>query len=105
MFIHTVYFWLKPGTSEAQRDQLVHDCRRLLGDVDQVERLWTGLPANTPRDIVDNTYAVGLTILFRDREAQEIYQNHELHHRFIERNSPHWERVQVYDYVDGEVSD
>ena len=33
MFIHTVYFWLKPGTTDAARNQLVSDCREYLGKV------------------------------------------------------------------------
>src|SRR5690554_4462380 len=32
MFIHHVYFWLKPGTSAAEREALARDCRTLLSE-------------------------------------------------------------------------
>src|SRR3954467_4240270 len=63
MFIHTVYFWLKPGTSEDARAQLVRDCRDYLGKVPPVRQLGAGLPAGTPREVVDNSYGVGLTVV------------------------------------------
>ena len=54
MFIHTVYFWLRPGTSEDAKAQLVRDCREYLGKVPSVKQLMVGVPAMTPREVVDN---------------------------------------------------
>ena len=98
MFVHTVYFWLKPGTSDSARDQLVEDCRTILSSCPTVKQLHAGRPAMTPRDVVDNSYAVGLTVTFDDRAAQDAYQVDAKHNEFIERNKEHWDRVQVYDY-------
>ena len=44
MFIHTVYFWLKPGTPEEARTQLVRDCREYLGKAPSVRHLWPVSP-------------------------------------------------------------
>ena len=63
MFVHTVYFWLKEGTPAAARDQLVSDCREYLGKIPTVRQLMAGVPAMTPRDVVDNSYGVGLTVV------------------------------------------
>ncbi|MFN3651632.1 MAG: Dabb family protein [Armatimonadota bacterium] len=101
MFVHTVYFWLREGTPEAARQQLIDDCRTLLAQVPTVQKVWAGPAANTPRDVVDNSYGCGLTVLFASREDHDVYQDHPLHQDFIERNREHWERVQVYDYLDG----
>jgi hypothetical protein len=98
MFVHTVYFWLHPGTPDAAREQLIEHCRTLLTQVPTVRQLWAGPPAGTPRDVVDNSYACGLTVLFDDRAGHDVYQDHPLHHGFIERNRQHWARVQVYDF-------
>ena len=98
MFIHTVYFWVKPGTTVAAVEQLVADCRSFLGKIPTVRQLWTGRPAMTPRDVVDNSYAVGLTVVLDDSAGHEIYQKHPLHLEFIARNKAEWSRVQVYDY-------
>ena len=100
MFIHTVYFWLKNGTSPVARQQLAEDCRELLGKIPTVRHLWAGMPAMTARDVVDNSYGVGLTVVLDDAAGHDVYQEHPLHKEFIERNKAHWERVQVYDFVE-----
>jgi hypothetical protein len=99
MFIHTVYFYLKPGATQAARDQLLRDCREYLGKISVVKNLWAGVPAMTPRDVVDNTYGVGLTVLLGDVADHEVYQEHPLHLDFIQRNKETWNRVQIYDYL------
>lgn len=99
MLIHTVYFWQKPGTTPAAKQQLVTDCRELLGKIPTVRQLWAGPPAMTPRDVVDNSYTIGLTVVFDDRAGHDVYQEHPLHTEFIEHNKAHWSRVQVYDFT------
>ena len=100
MFVHTVYFWQRPGTPKSARDQLVKDCRTYLGAIPTVRQLRAGVPAMTPRDVVDNSYAVGLTVTFNDTSGHDIYQVHPSHNEFIRRNKKHWERVQVYDTIE-----
>ena len=99
MFVHTVYFWLKEGVTDAAREQLVSDCRGYLGRIPTVRHLWVGRPAMTPREVVDNSYGVGLTVVMDDVKGHDVYQAHELHKQFIERNRQTWTRVQIYDYV------
>jgi hypothetical protein len=98
MFIHHVYFWLKTGTPTTAKEQLVTDCRSLLAKIPGVEQLWAGQPAGTSRDVVDNSYAVGLAVVLPDAAAHDVYQKHALHLEFIDRNKAHWERVRVYDF-------
>lgn len=100
MLIHTVFFWLKPGVTTVQRDQLVKDCREILGAIPTVRKLYAGVPAGTPRGVVDNTYGVGLTVVFDDLAGHDVYQPHPLHEKFIERNKEIWDRVVVYDVVE-----
>lgn len=99
MFVHTVFFWMKPGVSDADRQQLLRDCLELLGKVPTVKEIRVGRPAQTPRDVVDNSYDVGLTVMLADKAAHDIYQQHPLHLEFIKRNKQNWVRVQVYDYI------
>ena len=100
MLVHTVYFYLKPNTPKAAVEQLVADCRTILTKIPTVRQLFAGVPAGTAeRDVIDNSYAVGLTVLFDDLAAHNIYQDHPLHHDFINRNKAHWARVQVYDFA------
>jgi len=98
MFVHAVYFWIKPGAPDGARQQLVEDSRTYLAKVPGVRHLWAGRPAMTPRDVVDNTYDVGLLVALDDAAGHDVYQEHPLHKEFIARNKPHWQRVQIYDF-------
>ncbi len=98
MFVHVVYFWLKEDATEQQRKQLVADCLEILKRIPTVRQIFAGRPANTPRAVVNNSYDVGLCVLFDNRAGQDVYQDHPLHHQFIQRNNAAWKRVQVYDF-------
>ena len=81
------------------RDQMLVDCDQLLGKIPSVRHLWAGVPAMTPRDVVDNSYDVGLCVAFDDTAGHDVYQTHPLHHDFIARNKAHWDRVIVRDFI------
>src|SRR5690349_11772600 len=98
MFIHFVLFWFNEDATAESRGQTVNDCRELLGRVPTVRSLWSGRPAMTPREVVDNSYDVGLCVVLEDEAGHEVYQRHELHMEFIRRNKANWKRVQVYDF-------
>ena len=98
MFTHVVLFWQKPGTHADQRDALLRDCNALLSKIPTVKHLWAGPAAMTPREVVDNSYDIGLCVVFEDRAGHDVYQKHPLHEQFIANNKAHWERVQVYDF-------
>jgi hypothetical protein len=99
MFIHVVYFWMKPGSTDAARQQLVADAKAYLGKIPAVRHLWAGRPAMTPREVVDNSYDVGLCVVLDDSAGHDVYQVHELHKEFIARNKEQWDRVQIYDFT------
>ena len=97
-FVHTVYFWLKEGTTEEEKTAFEKGLA-MLGTVPTVKTIFFGPPAKTPRDVVDNSYGYGLTLLFKDRADQDSYQDDPIHHKFIDAHKHLWERVQVYDYL------
>jgi len=98
MFTHVVFFWLKDGTPEGARQQLLRDCEKYLKAIPTVKYFQVGRPAMTPREVVDNSYDVGLLVVLEDEAGHEVYQKHALHLEFIAANKPHWKRVQVYDF-------
>ena len=77
---------------------MIEDCRSYLGKVPAVRHLFAGRPMNTPREVVDNSYDVGLTVVLDDSAGHDVYQEHPLHKDFIARNKEHWQRVQIYDH-------
>lgn len=99
MFIHSVYFWLKGGESNTARLEMMADANEKLREIPTVQQIWAGPPAGTPRDIVDNSYQIGLTVILEDVEAHDIYQEHPLHQEFIARFRENWEKVLVYDFL------
>src|SRR5688500_18398133 len=69
MFIHTVYFWLNDSAGAEVQGKMLADMPFLLGENPGVRHCWVGKPAMTPRDVVDNTYHVGLTVALDDLTA------------------------------------
>ena len=99
MFTHVVLFWLKAGSPPTARSALPEDCLGLLGKIPGVKFISAGHPAMTPREVVDNSYDVGLCVILEDKASHDLYQTHSLHQEFIARNKAHWERVRVMDFI------
>jgi hypothetical protein len=97
MLVHTVYFWLRPDLTPAQRA----DFRRgveSLGTIRSVEKIYVGTPAKTEkRPIIDDSYSVALTVLCKDIAAHDAYQVDPIHLKFIADCKTFWTRVQIYD--------
>jgi hypothetical protein len=98
MFIHTVYFWLNDDAGADIRARMQGDCHFLLSQIPSVRYVWAGTPAMTPREVVDNSYTIGLCVALDDAAAHDDYQGHALHHEFIARYKQYWKKVQIYDF-------
>lgn len=97
MLVHTVYFWLKPELTPAQRAEFRAGVEKLAG-IAAVEKVYVGSPANTAkRPVIDDSYSVALTVVCKDLAAHDVYQVDPLHLQFIERFKTFWTRVQIYD--------
>ena len=96
VFVHHVYFWLKEPGDPQTREALIDGLRRLRAAPDI---LWShiGLPAESERGVVDDSYSVSWLVFLADRAAEERYQVDPIHLKFVEECSPLWERVVVYD--------
>lgn len=98
-FIHIVFFWLHENTPPEAKRQLIDDCKQYLGTVESVKTLAVGIPAGTPRHVVDNSYDVCIVVEFENKEGHDAYQSAPKHLEFIDRNKKYWRLVQVYDTV------
>jgi len=97
MVIHSVFFWLQPGTSEAQRAEFAVGLEALRS-VAGVDSLFVGKPAAIePRPVVDDSYSYALSIMFKDLAAHDAYQVDPAHKAFIEKFRALWAKVQIYD--------
>ena len=95
MLVHTVFFWLKPDLTPAQRAEFRRGVESL-AKIKSVEHVYVGTPAKTEkRAIIDDSYSVALTVICRDLAAHDAYQTDPIHDAF--RNDFHtcWTRVQI----------
>jgi hypothetical protein len=98
MYSHAVIFWTKDGVENATGD-LIAGIEQYLKPIPGIESFHVGRMASSHRDVVDQSYQVGLHILFPDRAAQDAYQVHPLHLEFVEKVFKRvCERVVVYDF-------
>lgn len=97
-FIHHVFFWLKDKGNAQHREQLI-DGLKALSVVEEIKNFHIGIPANTNRDVVENSYSVSWLLLFDNPHDQDVYQDHPVHLKFIKECSHLWSKVVVYDAI------
>ena len=97
MLVHTVYFWLKPELTPAQRAEFRAGVETR-GAIPSVSQFFCGGPAGVPdRPIIDKSFSVAITVVCKDLGAHDAYQVDPIHLAFIAKCKAYWERVQIYD--------
>ncbi len=97
--IHNVYFTLKNPESKADKEALLKGLE-LLKTIPEVKEAHIGILASTEkRAVVDIDWQVSETLFFESEKDQKIYQDHPIHHQFIEQCSSLWEKVRVFDSI------
>ena len=97
MFFHAVYFYPREDAQPGDAQTLAAGCRKWLAGIPGVTFFDVGTPAMTPRDVVDNSYAVALLVGYADTAAHDVYQDHPDHLAFIAENKHLWSKVVVFD--------
>jgi len=87
---------LNQDVTEDQKAAFITDCEKL-AEIETVRAFYSGSPANTDRDVIENTYDYAVVFHFKDLEDQEYYQQHPLHLKMIEMHQEKWEKVMVTD--------
>ena len=93
-----VFFWLINDSPEVEM-QFLKELKDFVGQVEEIKKVHIGPPADTDRDVIDNTYSFSLVVTFDSKKEHDIYQEHKLHKLFIENASGLWNKVLVYDSV------
>jgi hypothetical protein len=98
MFSHIVIFWTDPAQTNAA-DELIAGAEKLLKPIPGVQQFHVGKMAGSDRPVVDQTYQVGLNLVFPNKKAQDDYQIHPLHVEFVEQYVHRVvKKVLVYDF-------
>lgn len=97
-FSHVVIFWADPAKPGAT-DALIDGARRYLAQAPGLLHFHVGRMVPSHRPVVDQTYQVGLNIVFADKAAQDAYQEHPQHIEFVEKVfKPNCVKVCIYDF-------
>ncbi len=97
VFIHHVFFWLKEN-NEQNRNRLIDGLKKL-SSVTTIRQFQIGIPADTNRDVIENSYSVSWTLFFDTPQQQESYQADPVHLDFVKNCSSLWDKVIVFDTV------
>ena len=98
MFVHAVYFWLRPDLSDADLATYTAWLPRLCG-LPSVSAGYWGVPADTDRPVIERSYSNALVLLFADAAAEQAYQVHPEHDAFRAECGRFWTKVQIFDSV------
>lgn len=98
-FTHVVYFYLNNPDDPKDRTDFETSLKKLMTNTQYAKTKFIGVPAETPREVVDNTYTYSLILTFSSKEMQDNYQEEPAHLLFIEEAAHLWNKVIVYDSV------
>ena len=73
MFFHAVYFYPREDAKPGDAETLAEGCRTLAA-IPGLTFFKVGHTAGTPREVVDNGYAVALLTAFEDTAGHDVYQ-------------------------------
>ncbi len=97
MLAHNVFFTLKDKSDESVAT-FVEAARHYLSGHDGVAFFAVGgLNTELDRPVNDQDFQVALHVIFDDKAAHDVYQVHERHLEFIDKNKELWEKVRVFD--------
>lgn len=96
MFIHSVYFHLRPDLTDAERARFEAGIESLR-TLDTVRHGYIGAPAATDRPVIARDYTHALVVIFDDEAGHEAYQVHPVHDRFREECAGYWDGLRIYD--------
>jgi hypothetical protein len=100
MFVHAVFFWLKPDLTAQQRAAFKQGLQSLT-TITTVRNAHIGVPAPTNRPIIERSYSYALSVSFDDEGGHDYYQQVDIHDRFRQACSTFWSKVVIYDSITG----
>jgi len=98
MFSHVVIFWTDPKQPNAT-EELVAGAEKYLRSIPGILLCHIGRMVRSERPVVDQSYQVGLNLIFADKKSQDDYQVHPQHVEFVEKVFKRFcTKVVIYDF-------
>ena len=96
---HVVLCWLKDSGNQEHRDQII-EITDSFNDIPGVLNARAGNPIMSDRDIVDDSFDVGIIIEVKDMEGLKNYLDHPIHQKAKKDILlPLVEHILVYDFA------
>ncbi|HKJ48181.1 MAG TPA: Dabb family protein [Christiangramia sp.] len=96
-FTHVVYFWLNNPDSSQDRANFENSLKKFLNQSKYAKTKFIGIPAESDREVVDDSFTYSIILSFSSKEEQDKYQKEPAHLKFIEESEDLWKKVIVYD--------
>ena len=93
---HIVLFQFKPGTTQAEIDEVTRAFAALPQKIDVIQDFEWGTDVSVEKKAAGFTHAFLVT--FADEKARDKYLPHPEHQRFVKLVGPRLEKVLVFDY-------
>jgi hypothetical protein len=97
MITHVVIFRTK---CDEHKKLLLEQAKKKLGIIETMQSFVCGTPIISDRPVVDDTFAVGLVVRFKNDADMAVYATHPSHLEFNEFLAEYKIKVQVYDIAD-----
>mgnify|MGYP000896378926 CR=1 FL=1 len=98
--VHVVLTWLNEPTNEKHRNMVIKASEEFL-KIPGVLDVGVGRPLMSDRDIVDDSFDVGIFLTFKTEEDLQAYIDHPDHQATVKLIlKPLVKKIKVYDIVD-----
>lgn len=94
MIYHQVWFKMKDGATDADKEQLISGLKSMIPVIPEIVELAAGVDFSTR----SRGYEVGLSVTCKSREDLDIYAKHPEHLKFIAEHKHLWQDVQALDF-------
>lgn len=95
---HIILLWLKDPSNLKQQQQII-DATRSLEQIPGVINIRVGTVMSSKRPIVDDSFNIGIHMLFADKSAMQQYVNHPEHTKTVSSAiMPFVEKILIYDF-------
>lgn len=94
---HSVFFWFKPDAPADTAHRLLGFYRTEVPRLPGVLAVLPGGPRASAREVVDDSFDLGVTTVFADSDAEHFWHDHPVHKRMIAEFEPYLAKVVVYD--------
>lgn len=95
---HVVLVWLKDMPDKDIHKQRVLDGSEQLRSIPGLKSLHIGTAIASERKIVDDSFDVGLHMVFASEQAMNRYLKHPTHVAFVKSIKPQIKKLLVYDF-------